>query len=79
MNKINKRIVSEHGISEDEFKLIKNVKKHLNLQIDCGIVELFETFIENKDINFRGRKRIMDICRDWNLLNNTNTLEEFLQ
>ena len=62
---------------KDEFKLIKNVKKHLNLQIDCGIVDLFETLIHNKEINFKGRKRVMDICRDWNLLNSTNTLEEF--
>ena len=61
----------------DEFKLIKNIKKHLNLQIDCGIVDLFETLIHNKEINFKGRKRVMDICRDWNLLNSTNTLEEF--
>ena len=60
-----------------EFKLIKNIKKHLNLQIDCGIVDLFETLIHNKEINFKGRKRVMDICRDWNLLNSTNTLEEF--
>ena len=60
-----------------EFKLIGNVKKHLNLQIDCGIIELFETIINNKEINFKGRKRIMDICRDWNVLNSTNTLEEF--
>jgi len=35
--------------------------------------------IDNKEINFRGRKRVMDICRDWNLLNSTNTLEEFMQ
>ena len=61
----------------NEFKLVGNVKKHLNLQTDCGIISLFETLINNKDINFRGRKRVMDICRDWNLLNNTNTLEEF--
>ena len=62
-----------------QFKLIKNIKKHLNLQIDCGIVSLFETLIDNKEINFKNRKRVMDICKDWNLLNNTNTLEEFLQ
>ena len=58
---------------------VKDVKKHLNLQIDCGIVSLFETLIDNKEINFKNRKRVMDICKDWNLLNNTNTLEEFLQ
>jgi asparagine synthetase B (glutamine-hydrolysing) len=60
-----------------QFKLIKNVKKHLNLQIDSGIINLFETLIDNKEINFKGRTRVMDICRDWNVLNSTNTLEEF--
>ena len=60
-----------------QFKLIKNVKKHLNLQIDSGIINLFETLIDNKEINFKRRTRVMDICRDWNVLNSTNTLEEF--
>jgi len=60
-----------------QFKLVKNVKRHLNLQIESGIVSLFETLIDNKEINFKRRTRVMDICRDWNLLNNTNTLEEF--
>ena len=61
----------------NEFKLIGNVKKHLNLQTNCGIIELFETLLEDKQINFKNRKRIMDICRDWSVLNSTNTLEEF--
>jgi len=61
----------------DEFKLIGNVKKHLNLQIDCGIIELFESLIDDPQVNFKNRKRIMDICRDWHVLNSTNTLEEF--
>ena len=61
-----------------QFKQIKNVKNHLNLQIECGIVDLFESLINNREINFKGRKRVMDICRDWNLLNSTNNLEEFL-
>ena len=61
----------------NEFKSIGNVKKHLNLQIDCGIIELFESLIDDPQVNFKNRKRIMDICRDWNVLNSTNTLEEF--
>jgi hypothetical protein len=61
----------------NEFKLVGNVKKHLNLQIDCGIIELFESLIDDPQVNFKNRKRIMDICRDWNVLNSTNTLEEF--
>jgi len=58
------------------------IKNHLNLQIDSGIVELFESLLPNKEINFKNRSRIMDVCRDWHGLNttktNSNTLEEFL-
>ena len=66
----------------DEFKKIGKVKNHLNLQIESGIIELFESLLSNKEINFKNRSRIMDVCKDWNVLNttktNTNTLEEFL-
>ena len=61
----------------EQFNHIGNVKNHLNLQIGCGIVDLFETLIDDKEINFRNRTRIMDICKDWWTLNNTNTLEDF--
>lgn len=63
----------------EQFKLIGNVKKHLNLQINSGIIELFESLIDNNEINFRNRTRVMDICRDWYVLNSTPTLEEFLR
>ena len=66
-----------------EFKRVGKIKNHLNLQIDSGIVNLFESLLFNKEINFKNRSRIMDVCRDWNLLNttkgNSNTLEEFLK
>ena len=66
----------------DEFKKIGKIKNHLNLQIDSGIVNLFESLLPNKEINFKNRSRIMDVCRDWHVLNtikaNSNTLEEFL-
>ena len=61
-----------------QFLSVGNVKNHLNLQIDCGIVNLFESLIDDKEINFRNRTRIMDICRDWYTLNNTSTLERFM-
>ena len=47
-----------------EFKNLK-VKKHINLQLGSNIDKLFETLIDNKKINFKNRKRVMDICRDW--------------
>ena len=66
----------------DEFKKIGKIKNHLNLQIDSGIVNLFESLLPNKEINFKNRSRVMDICGDWHGLNtiktNSNTLEEFL-
>jgi hypothetical protein len=40
-------------------------KKHINLQLGSGVDKLFETLIDNKKINFKNRKRVMDICRDW--------------
>ena len=64
---------------EKEFNMIGKVNKHLNLQLESGIDKLFETLIDNKEINFKNRQRVMDICRDWYLLNNTNTLENFFE
>jgi len=30
--------------------------------------KLFETLIDDKFINFKFRKRVMDICRDWSTM-----------
>lgn len=61
-----------------EFEKIK-VKPHVNYQLCAGIPELFETLLDNKRINLYNRTRIMDVCRDWWKLNNSeSTLEEFL-
>jgi len=48
----------------DEFKQFK-FKKHINLQLGSGVDKLFETLIDNKKVNFKNRKRVMDICKDW--------------
>ena len=40
-------------------------KKHINLQLGAGIDKVFETLLNNNRINFKHRKRVMDICRDW--------------
>ena len=45
----------------DDLKL----KPHLNLQLVAGIDDIFETLLNNNTINFKQRKRVMDICRDW--------------
>ena len=46
-----------------KMKLVGNVKKHLNLQIDCGIIELFESLIDDPQVNFKNRKRIKFLKR----------------
>ena len=48
----------------EEFKKFK-FKKHINLQLGGGVDKLFEKLIDDKFINFKFRKRVMDICRDW--------------
>ena len=52
----------------EEFKRFK-FKKHINLQLGAGVDKLFEKLIDDKIINFKNRKRVMDICRDWYELN----------
>jgi asparagine synthetase B (glutamine-hydrolysing) len=47
-----------------EFDEVK-VKKHLNLQLVGGVDKVFEGLLESDEINFKNRKRVMDICRDW--------------
>jgi asparagine synthetase B (glutamine-hydrolysing) len=41
------------------------IRPHTNLHLGAGINVLFETLLNNSEINFRGRKRVMDVCRDW--------------
>ncbi len=63
-----------------EFGLVGKIKNHQPLQGKVSKVsELFETLLENKEINFKRKSRVMDICRDWWKLNKVeNTLKEFL-
>ena len=47
------------------FNIGKDVKKHLNLQLDSGVNLLFERLLNNTEINYKGRTRVMDLVRDW--------------
>ena len=50
----------------EQFKLYKQPKPHINLQIGSGITKEFERqVLPNKDLNLYGKPRIMDVCRDW--------------
>tara|TARA_R110000824_G_C15080420_1_gene664347 strand:- start:21 stop:881 length:861 start_codon:yes stop_codon:yes gene_type:complete len=41
------------------------VKPHLNYQLVSGVSKAFERLLDDPEINFANRSRIMDICRDW--------------
>jgi asparagine synthetase B (glutamine-hydrolysing) len=45
-----------------------NFSSHINLQLGAKIDKLFETLLIDKKINFKNRKRVMDICRDWSTI-----------
>ena len=48
-----------------KLKKFGNIKPHINLHLGSGVDKLFETLLNNDKINFKGRKRMMDVCRDW--------------
>jgi len=48
-----------------ELKDYGNIRPHTNLHLGAGINKLFETLLNNKEINFNNRKRMMDVCWDW--------------
>ena len=66
--------VQKHLIKKcfKEFDKIK-VKPHINYQLCAEIDHYFEKLIDNKKINFKNRKRVMDICRDWYEKTQNNT------
>jgi len=50
---------------EDRFRKV-GTRKHLNLQLAAGIDVIFETLLSSH-LNTKGRKRVMDLCRDYAL------------
>lgn len=41
------------------------IKNHWNYQLCAGIDKLFETLLNDNEINFKNRKRMLDVYRDW--------------
>tara|TARA_B100000989_G_scaffold298013_1_gene285714 strand:- start:39 stop:893 length:855 start_codon:yes stop_codon:yes gene_type:complete len=41
------------------------IKPHINLHLGANIHKLFETLLDDEEINIKNRKRMMDVCRDW--------------
>lgn len=54
---------------QQELEQIGTVSPHANLQMCSGINVLFDQLLENTEINFRGRGRLMDVARDWASVN----------
>ena len=66
---LNKPFQKHHVVNSfPEFKEIGKFKKHINLQLGSNIDKLFESLLNNQNINFKKRIRIMDICKDWSNL-----------
>ena len=63
---------------QKEVDKVGKIRLHSNLQLESNIDHLFEELINNDKVNFRNRKRIMDICRDWSMLNSSGNLGDFL-
>ena len=41
------------------------IKEHENLHLGAGIDKVFKDLLNDQKINFKKRKRMMDVCRDW--------------
>lgn len=48
-----------------EFQTIGKPKNHINLQLGSGVDKVFENLLQCDEINYRKRKRMMDVYRDW--------------
>lgn len=58
----------------DYFDKVGKWRKHTSLQLDAEIDVLFESLLDDPEINFNKRKRIMDIARDWHEKQHVSTL-----
>ena len=61
-----------------EFAMVGKVEEHSNLQINGGINDLFATLLDDKEINFLRRTRMLDVYRDWVKKNGLGSLEDFM-
>ena len=65
-NELNKPKQKQHiRDAFPELNRFGSIKSHLNLQLASGVDKVFETLLNNPEINFKKRKRMMDVCRDW--------------
>ena len=49
------------------------------MQIGSGVIKLFETLLNNREVNFRNRTRMLEVYSDWYEFDNTANLEEWLK
>lgn len=51
--------------SYPEFDRLPKKRRHSPLQLTAGIPAVMESLLNDSDINFKNRGRIMDVVRDW--------------
>ena len=59
--------IQKHFIRKNftELKKFGTIKPHQNLHLNAGVDKLFEKLLNNPEINFKNRKRMMDVSKDW--------------
>jgi asparagine synthetase B (glutamine-hydrolysing) len=72
---LNKPFQKHHVIeSFPEFQQIGRPKAHINLQLGANVDKAFEKLLESDIINFKKRKRMLDVYRDWKTHEQVRTL-----
>lgn len=63
-NEMNKPMHKKHVI--EDFEQFQKIRARVpsNLQLNAGIPEHFEKLLNDKELNYLNRKRILDMCRD---------------
>lgn len=47
------------------FAEVGDIEPHISLQLGAGIPALFEKLLDDTEINWLGRIKMMNVCMDW--------------
>ena len=63
---LNKPYQKHHVVEAyPEFQVMGKPKPHINLQLGAGVDKAFEVLLQSDKVNFKKRKRMLDVYRDW--------------
>jgi len=63
---VNKPYQKHHVVEAfPEFQTIGKPKPHINLQLGAGVDKVFEVLLQSDTVNYKKRKRMLDVYRDW--------------